>query len=635
MKKLLPILIIGVVVLSGLAIGSPANTKAALSQPMTTTTNLSFSQPVLQTKEGYLTVSVTGSTTLLQERNKPVLPLAVKTVELPYGSTNVQFTCTPNDVHTMTLDNDIIPALVYTTDQTPNDVARVKDPDVYASSQPYPATWYTTNLGAGRNANLVEVIFATIICNPVRYTPATHELTYTSGFTVTLTYTPPSGPAKTFSDPVTMVVIGPKKFQSALQPLVDEKNQHGVVTVFKAAEDIMSQYNGTDPPEKIKLYLKDMFDQHNITYVLLAGGLKNYFYDNDKESRSYGAKAWWVPVRYVSIPEDSDHGTICDLYYGCLYNGTGGFDSWDSNHDGVYGAWQAPGAMTDHFDMYPEVFYGRLAASTVPEMKSVVKKLVNYETSSPKTQDWFKNVIGVGGKTFAYYEGMPDGEWLCTQAIENLSLVIPGINPIHCFTTNRDIGGPTPRAKDIIPQWNKGASFIDFEGHGNPDTWDTIWFDGTYPVNWTGGIHVQQFWKINNGNKYPFVIVGGCHNGLFNVSMIPCALDAKGARYYAYGFPLPCCFSWGLISKGHGGAIGSTGDTGFGFGAEDNPNTMSAALENNFFYVIGHNNTLTFGASIGGAVRKYIGENVINKDAAFCITDFQFFGDPSLVIGGY
>jgi len=635
MKKLLPLSIISIVVLSGLATGLPAgkNTQAAVIQPITTTTTLQFTQPAVQAKDGFYTVTITGATTTLIERNKPALPIAVKTVELPYGSTNIQITCTPTDIHSMTLDQDVIPATVYRIDQTPS--APVKDPDVYSSNQPYPATWYTTNLGAGRNANLIEVIFATVICNPVRYTPATHQLDYTTSFTITTTYTPPANGPKTFTETFSMAIIGPKKFEKTLQPLVDEKNANGVKTFFKSVEDINSQYQGADPPENLKLFIKDAYDTYNITYVLLAGGLKSYLFDKDKESRSYGAKAWWVPVRYVSIPQEDDHGTICDLYYGCLYNATGGFDSWDSNHDGVYAAWSAPGAMNDHFDLYPEVFYGRLAATSVPELKNVVKKIITYETSSPKTQPWFKNVIGVGGKTFAYYQGKPDGEWLCDQAIENLSLVIPGINPVHCYTTNRDTGGLTPRAKDIIKAWNNGASFIDFEGHGNPDTWDTIWFDGTYPVNWTGGIHVQQFWKINNGNKYPMVIVGGCHNGLFNVSMIQCALDPKGSKYFAYGYPLPCCFSWGLISKGHGGAIGSTGDTGYGFGAEDNPNTLSAALENNFFYVIGHDNMTTLGSAIGNAVRKYINENAIGRDDAFCITDFQFFGDPSTVIGGY
>ena len=91
----------------------------------------------------------------------------------------------------------------------------------------------------------------------------------------------------------------------------------------------------------MKYFIKYAYDTWGITYVLLVGGLKSHIYANDKDTRSAGWKAWWVPVRYVSMPQEDDEGCLSDLYYGCLYNATGGFDSWDSNGDGVYAAWDA------------------------------------------------------------------------------------------------------------------------------------------------------------------------------------------------------------------------------------------------------------------------------------------------------
>ncbi len=639
MKKLLPIVVISVVVLSGLgASGLPAggnNLAAALKQPVTTTATLRFTDPILIEKDsGDYLVAIAGATSMLSDRNKPELPLAMSTVQIPYGSRNIQVTCTPTEVRSMSLDKDIAPTQIVRVDQTPS--TPVKDPEVYGSSSLYPSAWYSTNLGAGRNEHMIEVVFVSVACYPVRYAPAAHHLDYATGFDITITYEPPQSTPKKTADTYNMVIIGPEKFNATLRPLVTHKNSMGVKTFFKSVESIESQYNGTDPPEQLKLFIKDAYDTYNISYVLLAGGLKSYINDKDKDAISYGSKAWWVPVRYVSIPEESgEGGCICDLYYGCLYNATGAFDSWDSNHDGVYAAWGLSGYPIDHFDLYPEVFYGRLAATTKMEMKNVVNKIIKYETSSPKSQSWFNNVIGVAGKTFTYYQGKPDGEWLTDQAIENLSLVMPNINPIRCYSTNRDTGGLTPTPKDIIKEMSLGASFVDFEGHGNPMSWNCVWFDGNYPHNWTGGIHLYQFWQIKNGDKLPMVIVGGCHNGMFNVSLIPTLKDTSGASYYTYGIPIPCCFSWGLISKSNGGAIGSTGCTGYGLGGENDPNTLSAALENNFFYVIGHNNATTLGQAIGGAVRKYINENSIGKDDAYVITDWQFFGDPSLLIGGY
>ena len=75
------------------------------------------------------------------------------------------------------------------------------------------------------------------------------------------------------------------------------------------------------------------------------------------------------------------------------------------------------------------------------------------------------------------------------------------------------------------------------------------------------------------------VIVGGCHNGMYNVSIIPCIKDKNGATYFTYGWPVPVCFSWGLVIKPRGGAIASTGCTGYGMGYEGNPVTLSGELE--------------------------------------------------------
>jgi hypothetical protein len=35
------------------------------------------------------------------------------------------------------------------------------------------------------------------------------------------------------------------------------------------------------------------------------------------------------------------------------------------------------------------------------------------------------------------------------------------------------------------------------------------------------------------------------------------------------------------------------------------------------------------------SIQKYISENTIDQTAAFCITNWALFGDPSLQLGGY
>jgi hypothetical protein len=644
MKKFIPIAIVGILVLSGL--GAAAFTSnVSLKQASSNTRNISASvqfssQPTLQEKDGFLNVEMNGATTQLLSRNKPVLPIYVKTYEIPFGSTNLQVTCTPSDIGSMEISAPITPARIAPLSELSEQIPYVMDESVYGSAALYPDSWYNSDLGAGRNDNGVEVTFVKVVCYPVRYSPLNNEVTYAGSFDVSITYDAPTTPAKTFGTHFDMVVIAPETFHAKLQSLIDEKNAKGVATMFKSMEDILAEYNGTDPPEQVKYFIKDAYDNWNITYVLLVGGLKSHLNAHDKDTRSAGYTDWWVPVRYVNIPMvdpgvGTDEGCLCDLYYGCLYNATGVFDSWDSNHDGVYAAWGASGAANDKFDMNPEVYVARLPCTTAREVTVVVNKIIKYESTGPAAKSWYKTFIGIAGKSFNYYQGKPDGEWLCDLAISYMENAIPDLKPVRCYSTNRDTGGLTPTPLDIILAMTVGAGFVDFEGHGNPLSWNTIWFDGTYPNDWTGGLNTFEFPLISNGNRLPVVVVGGCHNALYNITILGTLRDKTGEDFFCYGTPFPVCFCWGLVVKPRGGAIGSMGSTGYGFGGPDNPNALSAALEMNFFWEIGNNSVKHLSPAHGMAIQKYISENEITRDAAFCITNWALFGDPSLQFGGY
>jgi len=386
----------------------------------------------------------------------------------------------------------------------------------------------------------------------------------------------------------------------------------------------------------VKYFIKYAYDTWGIKYVMLVGGLKSEIYAKDKDTISAGWKAWWVPVRYLSMPQGDDEGCLDDLYYGCLYNATGGFDSWDSNHDGVYADWGEQTPAKDKFDLYPEVYVSRLPCTTVSEVKLVVNKILTYESTGPAAKPWYKTFIGIGGKTFAYYAGQPDGEYLCDLAYSYVKNAIPDLSQVKVYTTNRDTGGLIPSEKDIPKAITPGAGFVDFEGHGFPLGWNTIWFWGTHEnKNWVGGLILYNFTKVLNGDKLPVVVVGGCHNGLYNVSVLPGIKDTKGTSYFVFGYPCPVCFSWGLVVKPRGGAIASTGCTGYGFGSDTNPNSLSAALEMNFFWQIGNNSVTNLAKAHSQAIVKYLNENHIDQIDAFCCTNWALFGDPSLKLGGY
>jgi Peptidase family C25 len=563
----------------------------------------------------------------------------VKTYEIPFGSTNIQVTCSPQSIGTMTLTKEVIPARIAPLSTLSENTPYVKDASVYRNAALYPSSWYSYDLGAGRNANDQEVTFVKVVCYPVRYSPVNNLVTYAGGFTINVNYDAPKTQPKTLTTSYDMVVIAPASFQSSLQPLIDEKNTKGVKTIFKSVEDILNEYQGYDQPEQVKYFIKYAYDTWGITYVLLVGGLKSHIYAKDKDTTSAGYTDWLVPVRYANIPEadpgvGTDEGCLSDLYYGCLYNATGGFDSWDSNHDGVYAAWGQTPYAKDKFDMYPEVYVARLPCTMVSEVKVVVNKILIYESTGPAAKPWYKTFIGIGGKTFSYWAGKPDGEYLADLAYNLTKNAIPDLQLVRCYSSYRyNHIGLTPQSKNITKLISNGAGFVVFEGHGNPLVWNTHWFDGNN--SWCGGLLVSKFTSILNGNKLPVVIVGGCHDGLYNISMIPMFLDKSGENYYSYGYPYPVCFSWGLVVKPRGGAIASTGCTGYSFGSGTDPNTLSAALEMNFFWQIGNNSVTNLAKAHSQSIAKYLNENKIGLDDAFCITNWQLFGDPSLKFGGY
>jgi hypothetical protein len=638
MEKIVPLVLMGMLVLSGLG-AATFSPNVLMKQTMNRTnesTSILFSSPNLSEKDGFVEIVIAGATTQSLEPNKPVLPIYVKTYEIPFGSSDIQVTCRTEDIGTLMLTKEVVPARLAPLSKMNERTAYVKDPTVYGSTAFYPDTWYSYDLGAGRNEQNQQVTFVKVVCYPIRYSPLNNQIEYTTGFDISVTYTKPRTPLKASDTTYNMVIIAPSKFQSNLQPLIDFKNSKGVSTMFKSVESILSEYTGYDQPEQVKKFIQYAYDNWNITYVLLVGGLKNHFYAKDKDTRSAGWKAWWVPVRYVNMPNEDDEGCLSDLYYGCLYNATGAFDSWDSNGDGVYAAWNAPHAQKDTFDMYPEVYVSRLPVTATWEVNLIVNKIIAYESNGPASKSWYTTFIGIAGKTFYMWQGQPDGEYLCDLAYNYTKLAISGLTQIKIYATNRDTGGLVPNPKDISSAMSKGAGFVDFEGHGYALGWNTIWHDGEYPINWTGGIGLNAFWRIQNKEKQPVVIVGGCHNGLYNVTILPAMKDKSGVTYFCHGLPGPVCFSWGLVIKPFGGAIASTGCTGYGIGSQsgDPATILSAELETNFFYEIGHGSE-HLAQTHSQAIVKYLNENTIGQTDAFCITDWALFGDPSLMLGGY
>jgi len=195
-----------------------------------------------------------------------------------------------------------------------------------------------------------------------------------------------------------MVIISPSMFSSSLQTLIDHKNARNVNTILKTTQDIYNEYPGRDKPEQIKYFIKDAIERWNISYVLLIGG------------------AVQIPGRYTHIYFDYDYQDewvfLSELYYADIYDSNGSFSSWDSNGDNIFGEYKWNG-KTDTLDLYPDVYVGRLACINENELNTCIEKIITYENDEAYKQDWFTNLVVIGGDSLlGDEEHIDEGEYV-------------------------------------------------------------------------------------------------------------------------------------------------------------------------------------------------------------------------------
>jgi hypothetical protein len=203
---------------------------------------------------------------------------------------------------------------------------------------------------------------------------------------------------------------------------------------------------------------------------------------------------------------------------------------------------------------------------------------------------------------------------------------------------------------------NQGAGFAYFCGHGNPMSWTTHFPpEGT---EWTTGYKVKDMMFLRNKGKLPITVVGGCHNGQFDVSMMNIIKGIKedGLHYFSakpgnagkfwWNEWSPNCWSWWLTSKIGGGAIASISNTGLGThgdgdldnnGVADYLEVLDGWLELRFLQLYGEEQQDILGENHGEAITEYLHRFYGNNEKMDIkmVQQWELFGDPSLKIGGY
>jgi hypothetical protein len=647
--------IIGILVTLSLLLGvfALAEQEIDTSETRRIAHKLSFSPPVLEETIAYTRINTMDTNAVTTLPDEPMIPYYTKTLTFPLGThiKDVEYTHSP--IKTINVPDPIQPASrPVPADMNSHHVQVSMNNAIYTSADPYPGTWYDYNLGIGLDTQGNRVIYLTLNFFPLHYLPAPGTLQYVENAEINIYYTEESYQLNE-NDEYDMIIIAPQEFSSGFEPLVTHKTNHGIDTKIVTVEEIYDTYEGRDGSEKVKYFIKDAIESWNVTYILLGGGKTSLWRGNwglDGPDGLVNDALWHVPVRYSSLDDGVETGYPCDLYFADIYKYEEGqpvFDDWDSNNNGIFAEWPVFG-IRDKLDLYPDVYVGRLACRSVKEVDTMVNKIITYE-SSPADPSWFNNVLLIAGDTFPGYAAHNEGE---EQVSHTFSYLPDQFNPVKLFASQGTLtkSGQTDKTTSqfawfstVVPTMSEGFGFIFCDGHASPTS--LVTHHPQIEDYYVNILNTYNMDLINNGDKLPVMVVGGCHNSEFNVSFFD---FLNNIWTYQPTFE---CWSWRLTVLDSGGNIATIGNTGLGYGQVgesgdvdgdgiDEPDCVEGLggwIESAFSQAYGELDKDIIGETWGTAITSYINTFPCNKDKTDCKTvqEWALLGDPSLQIGGY
>ena len=202
---------------------------------------------------------------------------------------------------------------------------------------------------------------------------------------------------------------------------------------------------------------------------------------------------------------------VSDLYYANLYRPIPdwpyqGFDTWDGNHNGLYGEieWNpdpnncAPNCKAlnnDQIGYLANVAVGRVPAATAAEVTCYVNKVLLYEMGARADASWFRKA--------SLYEGATGDE----GKNNNIQTYLQSLG----FTvSNRrwsELQNVPDRRSIVVNDINAGAGIVNYVGHGDKTEWSCMGFHSADILNsLTNG---SQRWQL------PIVLASACFTGQF------------------------------------------------------------------------------------------------------------------------
>ena len=254
------------------------------------------------------------------------------------------------------------------------------------------------------------------------------------------------------------ILVAPRDFMDAAQPLLDRRQGQGLSTAAVAFEEIAETFgHGQPSPEAIRDFLSFAFHswaRPAPRYVLLLG-------DATFDPRRFQAASWasplpalWTKTSYLTTASDPALASV---------NGT---------------------------DLLPDLAIGRLPAQTPAEAETLVQKILAWEDSG---QSLDGNAVLVADN--------PDEAGDFEADVEDIRASFLATRPTQVLKL-RELGSSLrPAVKDAFDQ---GSSLMSYVGHGGAALWasENVWNSWDVP-------------SLLAQSRQPLLLTLNCLNGYF------------------------------------------------------------------------------------------------------------------------
>jgi Peptidase family C25 len=265
------------------------------------------------------------------------------------------------------------------------------------------------------------------------------------------------------------VVVGPRAFLQAAQPLLDLRRSQGLSVVAASTEEVTQEFGyGEEGPGAIKAFLDYAYQnwqRPSFRYVLLLGDAT---YD-PKNYLGTGVKNQVPPL----IIKTSYLWTASDPAYAAV------------NGD----------------DIIPDVALGRLPAGSVAQVVSLVQKIVYFEMRGEN----------LSGKAVLVADN-PDLAGDFEQNADELASGVLSDRPVSKIYLSQLGAGTRPA---IVAAFDQGAGLVSYMGHGGTAVWasENVFNNSDVP-------------KLSLQAQQPLLLTMNCLSGFFHFPPVDSLAEA-------------------------------------------------------------------------------------------------------------